>query len=85
MLTSSLDSESLVRRRVCGLRASLWSGAVWWVVGVAKPTTPRAADSGSDRGAYFDSVSDRLTDAPLFGGVAWHLAVVRGLVVGCWG
>ena len=34
----------------------------------------RAADSGSDRGAYFDSVSDRLTDALLFGGVTWHLA-----------
>ena len=32
MLTSSLDSESLVRRRVCGLWASLWSGVVWWVV-----------------------------------------------------
>ncbi|MCQ3805849.1 MAG: CDP-alcohol phosphatidyltransferase family protein [Acidimicrobiaceae bacterium] len=34
----------------------------------------RAADSGSGRGAYFDSVSDRLADALLFGGVAWHLA-----------
>ena len=34
----------------------------------------RAAGSGSGRGAYFDSVSDRLTDALLFGGVAWHLA-----------
>ncbi len=34
----------------------------------------RAADSGSNRGAYFDSVSDRLTDALLFGGVAWYLA-----------
>ena len=32
MLTSSLDSESLVRRRVCGLWASLWLGVVWWVV-----------------------------------------------------
>ena len=29
---------------------------------------------GSRRGAFFDSVSDRLTDALLFGGVAWHLA-----------
>ena len=34
----------------------------------------RASDTGSDRGAYFDSVSDRLTDAMLFGGVAWYLA-----------
>ena len=37
----------------------------------------RAADSGSNRGAYFDSVSDRLTDALLFGGVAWHLATTE--------
>jgi len=34
----------------------------------------RAAGSGSARGAFFDSVSDRITDALLFGGVAWHLA-----------
>jgi CDP-diacylglycerol--glycerol-3-phosphate 3-phosphatidyltransferase len=34
----------------------------------------RAANSGSVRGAFFDSVSDRLTDGMLFGGVAWYLA-----------
>ncbi|NCG23618.1 MAG: CDP-alcohol phosphatidyltransferase family protein [Actinobacteria bacterium] len=34
----------------------------------------RAAGTGSVRGAFFDSVADRLTDALLFGGVAWHLA-----------
>jgi len=34
----------------------------------------RASGTGSDRGAFFDSVSDRLTDGLLFGGVAWHLA-----------
>ena len=34
----------------------------------------RAAGTGSKRGAYFDSVADRLTDGMLFGGVAWHLA-----------
>ncbi len=34
----------------------------------------RASGTGSQRGAYFDSVSDRLTDALLFGGVAWYLA-----------
>ena len=33
----------------------------------------RAAGTGSS-GAYFDSVSDRLTDGMLFGGVAWYLA-----------
>ena len=35
MLTSSLDSESLVRRHVCGLWASLWSEAVGRVVDYA--------------------------------------------------
>jgi CDP-diacylglycerol---glycerol-3-phosphate 3-phosphatidyltransferase len=34
----------------------------------------RASGQGSTRGAFFDSVSDRLTDALLFGGVAWYLA-----------
>ena len=34
----------------------------------------RASGTGSARGAFFDSVSDRLTDALLFGGVAWYLA-----------
>ena len=37
----------------------------------------KAAGASSARGAYFDSVADRLTDALLFGGVAWHLAEVR--------
>lgn len=35
----------------------------------------KAAGITSQRGAFFDSVSDRLTDALLFGGVAWYLAV----------
>ena len=34
----------------------------------------KASDASSQRGAYFDSVIDRLTDATLFGGVAWYLA-----------
>ncbi len=34
----------------------------------------RASGTGSRRGAFFDSVSDRLTDGLLFGGVAWYLA-----------
>ena len=34
----------------------------------------RASGDTSRRGAYFDSVSDRLSDALLFGGVTWHLA-----------
>jgi CDP-diacylglycerol--glycerol-3-phosphate 3-phosphatidyltransferase len=34
----------------------------------------KASGTTSARGAFFDSVSDRLTDALLFGGVAWYLA-----------
>jgi CDP-diacylglycerol---glycerol-3-phosphate 3-phosphatidyltransferase len=34
----------------------------------------KASGTSSLRGAFFDSVSDRLTDALLFGGVAWYLA-----------
>lgn len=35
----------------------------------------KASNSSSQRGAFFDSVVDRVTDAILFGGVAWYLAV----------
>jgi CDP-diacylglycerol--glycerol-3-phosphate 3-phosphatidyltransferase len=34
----------------------------------------KASGSTSSRGAFFDSVSDRVTDAMLFGGVVWYLA-----------
>ena len=34
----------------------------------------KASNTSSQRGAFFDSVIDRATDALLFGGVAWHLA-----------
>ena len=37
----------------------------------------KAAGTSSKRGAFFDSVSDRLTDALLFGGLAWHYATTR--------
>ena len=33
----------------------------------------KASGTSSLRGAFFDSVSDRLTDALLFGGIAWFL------------
>ena len=33
----------------------------------------KASNASSQRGAYFDSVVDRVTDATLFGGVAWYL------------
>jgi CDP-diacylglycerol--glycerol-3-phosphate 3-phosphatidyltransferase len=34
----------------------------------------KASGTASARGAFFDSTADRLTDALLFGGVAWYLA-----------
>jgi CDP-diacylglycerol--glycerol-3-phosphate 3-phosphatidyltransferase len=34
----------------------------------------KASGTSSVRGAFFDSVSDRVTDALLFGGVTWYLA-----------
>jgi CDP-diacylglycerol--glycerol-3-phosphate 3-phosphatidyltransferase len=34
----------------------------------------KASGTASARGAFFDSVADRLTDALLLGGVAWYLA-----------
>jgi CDP-diacylglycerol--glycerol-3-phosphate 3-phosphatidyltransferase len=34
----------------------------------------KAAGTASPRGAFFDSVADRVTDSLVLGGVAWHLA-----------
>src|SRR5271157_3158114 len=34
----------------------------------------KAAGTASARGAFFDSVTDRMADALLLGGVAWYLA-----------
>jgi CDP-diacylglycerol--glycerol-3-phosphate 3-phosphatidyltransferase len=34
----------------------------------------KASGTASPRGAFFDSVADRFTDALLLGGVAWHLS-----------
>jgi CDP-diacylglycerol---glycerol-3-phosphate 3-phosphatidyltransferase len=38
----------------------------------------KAAGSAGPRGAFFDSVADRVTDALLFGGIAWYLADREG-------
>lgn len=35
----------------------------------------KASGTSSERGAFFDSVSDRVTDALVFGGLAWHFSV----------
>jgi CDP-diacylglycerol--glycerol-3-phosphate 3-phosphatidyltransferase len=38
----------------------------------------KAAGTASARGAFFDSVMDRVSDALLLGGIAWYLANTRG-------
>ena len=38
----------------------------------------KASGTASSRGAFFDSVADRVTDSLLFGGVAWYLASEHG-------
>ena len=37
----------------------------------------KASGTASPRGAFFDSVADRVTDALLLGGVAWYLATTQ--------
>ena len=38
----------------------------------------KASGTSSQRGAFFDSVADRVTDSLVLGGIAWHFAVDRG-------
>ncbi len=38
----------------------------------------KASGTSSPRGAFFDSVSDRVSDTLVLGGVAWYLASVHG-------
>lgn len=38
----------------------------------------KAAGTSSARGAFFDSVADRVTDTMVLGGLAWYLASSRG-------
>jgi CDP-diacylglycerol---glycerol-3-phosphate 3-phosphatidyltransferase len=54
----------------------------WAVLGVIASGVPdvldgsvaRHSNKASPRGAFFDSVADRISDAVLLGGVAWYLA-----------
>lgn len=55
---------------------------IWGVVGLAfsglldvlDGTVARGSGNAGPRGAFFDSVTDRVSDALLLGGVAWYLA-----------
>lgn len=56
------------------LRAGLLLVVLTAVPDVLDGAVAKASGTASARGAFFDSVADRLTDALLFGGVAWYLA-----------
>ena len=55
-----------------------WIGVVLLTVGGLMDTldgvVAKAAGTASKRGAFFDSVADRVADALIFGGMAWYLA-----------
>jgi CDP-diacylglycerol---glycerol-3-phosphate 3-phosphatidyltransferase len=56
------------------LRAGLLLLALTAVPDVLDGAVAKASGTASPRGAFFDSVADRFTDALLLGGVAWYLA-----------
>jgi CDP-diacylglycerol--glycerol-3-phosphate 3-phosphatidyltransferase len=73
---------------VLAAAAAVTIGAGWLVLGVvllvaaALPdlldgAVAKASGTASTRGAFFDSVADRVTDSLVFGGVAWYLATSR--------
>lgn len=58
-------------------RGNLWLGvillALTGVPDALDGAVAKAAGTSSVRGAYFDSVADRVSDAVIFLGLAWHL------------
>lgn len=60
------------------LRAGLLLLALAGVPDLLDGAVAKASGTASNRGAFFDSVSDRLSDALLFGGVAWYLQTANG-------
>jgi CDP-diacylglycerol--glycerol-3-phosphate 3-phosphatidyltransferase len=56
------------------LRAGVLLVAITSLLDVIDGSVAKASGSASPRGAFFDSVADRVTDALLLGGVAWFLA-----------
>jgi CDP-diacylglycerol--glycerol-3-phosphate 3-phosphatidyltransferase len=70
---------------LCSIATAILIGSghlIWAVVGVIVSgvadlldgAIARGSGQASPRGAFFDSVTDRASDALLFGGVAWYLA-----------
>jgi len=71
----------------CAAAVAIASGHLLWglilVILAALPdlldgALAKATSTASPRGAFFDSVVDRVTDALLFGGVAWYFASTQG-------
>jgi len=60
----------------------LWTGAALLTTGGLMDTldgaVAKAAGSASKRGAFFDSVTDRVADGFIFGGLAWYFAAGPG-------
>jgi CDP-diacylglycerol--glycerol-3-phosphate 3-phosphatidyltransferase len=78
---------------VAGLVISAGAGAAigsgWLIVGmlllaasaipdVLDGAVAKAAGTASPRGAFFDSVCDRVSDSLVLGGIAWYLAETQG-------
>lgn len=59
------------------LRAGLLLLALTALPDVLDGAVAKASGTASPRGAFFDSVSDRVTDALLLGGVAWYLSTTE--------
>ena len=59
------------------LRAGLLLLALTAIPDVLDGAVAKASGTASPRGAFFDSVSDRVTDSLLLGGVAWHLSTTH--------
>ena len=73
---------------VMAAAAAVTIGAGWLGLGVAllvaaalpdllDGAVAKASGTASPRGAFFDSVADRVTDSLVLGGVAWYLATSR--------
>lgn len=59
------------------LRGGLLLLALCAIPDVLDGAVAKASGTASPRGAFFDSVADRVSDALLLGGVAWHLSSTR--------
>jgi CDP-diacylglycerol--glycerol-3-phosphate 3-phosphatidyltransferase len=59
------------------LRAGLLLLALCALPDLLDGAVAKASGTAGPRGAFFDSVSDRVTDALLLGGVAWYLSTTQ--------